>query len=157
MNYIPLNRLLAACLFVTSLSLGWLDAGHRNLAPYVYGVGLGIASGAVALLFFAHLGKLYGNRELGRIQGSSMLSCLHQLGPRHFLGNKRATTSYTSVLYRACYFHVRDGIVAMFTALPRQNTDLASTSTQRKTLYGHQHGATNCNPHRSLSYITECD
>ena len=41
--------------------------------PIVYGVGLGIASGAVALLFFAAWGSLYGRRDLGRIQGVAQM------------------------------------------------------------------------------------
>jgi hypothetical protein len=76
-NYVPLNRLLAECLFVTSLSLVGLKQATEAWHAYVYGVGLGIASGAVALLFFATWGKLYGNRELGRIQG--VASCTTEL------------------------------------------------------------------------------
>jgi MFS family permease len=129
-NYIPLNRLLAACLFVTSLSLVGLTQATQVWHAYVYGVGLGIASGAVALLFFATWGKLYGNRELGRIQGvAQMLSVFASAaGPVIFSASKRATTSYTSVFLLLAIFMFAMAIVAMFTALPRQNTDLASTS-----------------------------
>lgn len=129
-NYIPLNRLLAACLFVTSLSLVGLTQATEVWHAYVYGVGLGIASGAVALLFFATWGKLYGNRELGRIQGvAQMLSVFASAaGPVIFSASKRATTSYTSVFILLAIFMFAMAIVAMFTALPRPKTDLASTS-----------------------------
>ncbi|MEZ6151358.1 MAG: MFS transporter [Pirellulaceae bacterium] len=129
-NYVPLNRLLAACLVVTSLSLVGLTQSTEVWHAYAYGVGLGIASGAVALLFFATWGRLYGNRELGRIQGvAQMLTVFASAaGPVIFSAGKRATTSYTSVFIALASFMFAMAIVAMFTALPRPNTDLASTS-----------------------------
>ena len=68
--------MLAACLFVTSLSLVGLTHATQVWHAYVYDVGLGIASGGVTLLFFAAWGKLYGNRELGRIQGVAQMLTL---------------------------------------------------------------------------------
>lgn len=64
-NYVGLNRLLAACLLATAASLWGLPLATQPWHAYLYGIGLGIASGAVALLFFATWGKLYGTRELG--------------------------------------------------------------------------------------------
>jgi len=129
-NYIPLNRLLAACLLVTSLSLVGLTQATEVWHAYAYGVGLGIASGAVALLFFATWGRLYGNRELGRIQGvAQMLTVFASAaGPVIFSASKRATTSYTFVFIVLAGLMFAMAIVAMFTALPRPNTDLASSS-----------------------------
>lgn len=129
-NYIPLNRLLAACLLVTSLSLVGLTQATEVWHAYAYGVGLGIASGAVALLFFATWGRLYGNRELGRIQGfAQMLTVFASAaGPVIFSASKRATTSYTFVFIVLAGLMFAMAIVAMLTALPRPNTDLASSS-----------------------------
>jgi len=74
-NYISLTRLLAVCLFATSLSLLGLTKATELWHAYAYGFGLGIASGAVALLFFATWGKLYWTTNLGQIQGvAQMLS-----------------------------------------------------------------------------------
>jgi len=72
-NYVRLTRLLSACLLVTAASLCGLPLATRPWHAYLYGIGLGIASGAVALLFFAAWGKLYGTRELGRIQGVAQM------------------------------------------------------------------------------------
>ena len=129
-NYIALNRLLAACLLVTSLSLVGLTQATEVWHAYAYGVGLGIASGAVALLFFATWGRLYGNRELGRIQGvAQMLTVFASAaGPVIFSAGKRATTSYSYVFIALASFMFAMAIVAMFTALPRPNTYLTSTS-----------------------------
>ena len=49
-------------------------------------------------------------------------------GPVIFSASKRATTSYTFVFMALASFMFAMAIVAMFTALPRPNTDLASTS-----------------------------
>ena len=57
-NYVRLNRLLAACLLATAASLWGLPLATEPWHAYLYGIGLGIASGAVALLFFATWGKL---------------------------------------------------------------------------------------------------
>ncbi len=51
--------------FVTSLSLVGLTQATEIWHAYVYGVGLGIASGAVALLFFAPGEIYYGIANLG--------------------------------------------------------------------------------------------
>ena len=64
-NYVRLTRLLAACLLATAASLCGLPFATQPWHAYLYGIGLGIASGAVALLFFAAWGKLYGSRRLG--------------------------------------------------------------------------------------------
>ena len=50
-NYVGLNRLLAACLLATAASLWGLPLATQPWHAYLYGIGLGIASGAVALLF----------------------------------------------------------------------------------------------------------
>jgi MFS family permease len=129
-NYIPLNRLLAVCLFITSLTLVGLTQATEVWHAYTYGVGLGIASGAVALLFFATWGRLYGNRELGRIQGSAQMLTVFAsaAGPMIFSASKRATTSYTFVFVALASFMFVMAVVAMFTALPKPNIDLASSS-----------------------------
>ena len=131
-NYVPLNRLLSASLFVTSLSLVGLTQATQVWHAYAYGIGLGISSGAVALLFFATWGKLYGNRELGRIQGvAQMLTVFASAaGPIIFSASKRATTSYTSIFIMLASFMFAMAIAAMFTPLPRPVTHRTSTTYQ---------------------------
>lgn len=129
-NYIPLNRLLAACLLATSLSLVGLTQATQGWHAYVYGIGLGIASGAVALLFFATWRTLYGNRELGRIQGAAQMLTVFAsaAGPIIFSASKRATTSYTFIflLMSGCVFAM--ALAAMFTPLPTTESHSASTT-----------------------------
>ncbi len=91
-NYVRLTHLLAVCLLTTAGSLYGLPLATETWHAYAYGIGLGIASGAVALLFFAAWGRLYGRRELGRIQGvAQMLTVFASAsGPYLFSFSKRA-------------------------------------------------------------------
>ncbi len=119
-NYVKLTWLLSACLLITAASLWGLPLATQQWHAYLYGVGLGIASGAVALLFFAAWGTLYGRRELGRIQGvAQMLTVLASAcGPLVFSFGKRATTSYTLVFQVLAALVLLMAIAAWLTPLP---------------------------------------
>ncbi len=120
-NYVGLNRLLAVCLLATAASLWGLPLATHPWQAYLYGIGLGIASGAVALLFFATWGKLYGTRELGRIQGvAQMLTVFASAsGPFIFSYGKRATHSYGSVFNMLAALVFVMAAIAWITPLPR--------------------------------------
>jgi MFS family permease len=120
-NHVRLTSLLSACLLTTAASLGGLPFATQPWHAYLYGVGLGIASGAVALLFFAAWGTLYGRRELGRIQGvAQMLTVLASAcGPWLFSFGKRSTASYTPIFHMLTAVVLVMAIVAWFTPLPR--------------------------------------
>lgn len=119
-NYVSLSRLLAACLFMTTLSLIGLPLATKPWHAYAYGVGLGVASGAVALLFFATWGKLFGQRELGRIQGFvQMLTVFASAsGPLIFSYSKQLTTSYTWIFQLLAALLLFMAAIAWFTPLP---------------------------------------
>jgi len=120
-NYVSLSRLLAVCLFFTAISLVSLPLATKTWHAYAYGVGFGIASGAVALLFFATWGKLYGQRELGRIQGvAQMLTVFASAsGPLIFSYSKQLTTSYTLIFVLLSGLVMAMAIIAWFTPLPQ--------------------------------------
>jgi cyanate permease len=120
-NHVRLTHLLSVCLLVTAASLCGLPFATEEWHAYLYGTGLGIASGAVALLFFATWGKLYGKRELGRIQGvAQMLTVFASAsGPFVFSFSKRATTSYTFIFLVMAALVLAMAIAAWFTPLPR--------------------------------------
>ncbi|MBN9519727.1 MFS transporter [bacterium] len=100
-RYVPLSKLLGVCLLTTALSLAGLPRAAEVWHVYLYGVAMGVASGAVALLFFATWGKLYGRRELGRIQGvAQMLTVLASAaGPLLFAVGRRWAGGYTDVFF----------------------------------------------------------
>ena len=119
-NYVSLNRLLAACLLITSLSLIGLPLATQSWHAYTYGVCIGIASGAVALLFFATWCKLFGQAELGRIQGvAQMLTVFASAsGPLLFSYSKQVTTSYTWIFQMLAAVVLFMAFAAWFTPLP---------------------------------------
>jgi len=119
-NYVRLNRLLFACLLATAASLCGLPWATRPWHAYLYGLGLGIASGAVALLFFATWGKLYGSRELGRIQGvAQMLTVFASAsGPFLFSYGKQATNSYAFTFHVLAALVFLMAVAAWITPLP---------------------------------------
>jgi MFS family permease len=112
-TFVSLPRLLAACLMMTAMALTGLPMAHALWHVYAYGVCLGIASGAVSLLFFSTWRTLFGRKELGRIQGfAQMLTVFASAsGPLIFSYCKRITSSYTSV------FQVLAGIVCLMAVL----------------------------------------
>jgi MFS family permease len=119
-NYISLNRVLAACLLITSLSLTGLPLASQPWHAYTYGVCIGVASGAVALLFFATWGKLFGQAELGRIQGvAQMLTVFASAsGPLLFSYSKQVTMSYTWIFQMLAAIVLFMAFAAWFTPLP---------------------------------------
>ncbi len=120
-NYISLSRLLSVCLLITATSLIGLPLANQVWHAYAYGVCLGIASGAVALLFFATWGKLYGQKELGRIQGvAQMLTVFASAsGPLLFSYSKQLTTSYTGIFQLLAGLVLVLALIAWFTPLPQ--------------------------------------
>jgi len=119
-NYVSLSRLLSACLLMTSVALIGLPWASQTWHAYAYGVCLGIASGAVALLFFATWGKLFGQRELGRIQGvAQMLTVFASAsGPFIFSYSKQVTNSYTMIFQLLAGVVLIMSVIAWFTPLP---------------------------------------
>lgn len=129
-NFVSLSRLLSMCLILTSLSLFGLPLASRTWHAYAYGVCIGIASGAVALLFFATWGKLYGQKELGRIQGvAQMLTVFASAsGPLIFSYSKQITTSYTLIFQLLATIVLFMALIAWFTPLPQPLEKVESPS-----------------------------
>lgn len=120
LNRVRLTTLLAACLLCTSASLAGLTVASEPWHAYLYGVGLGIASGAVALLFFAAWGRLYGKRHLGRIQGfAQMMTVLASaVGPLIFSVSKQLANSYLFLFELLAGIVLLLALAAVMTPLP---------------------------------------
>src|SRR5262249_588035 len=131
LNYFRLTHLLLVCLLATAASLCGLPFATEEWHAYLYGVGLGIASGAVALLFFAAWGTLYGRRALGRIQGVAQMMTVFASagGPLVFSVGKRLTTSYTLVFHMLALLVLIMAVAAWFTPLPEFQRQSRETSS----------------------------
>jgi MFS family permease len=117
-----LNRLLAVCLAVTACSLVGLTRATETWHAYAYGVGLGIASGAVALLFFTSWGQLYGQLALGQIQGAAQMLTVFAsaAGPLIFSMSKRATSNYSTIFMLLGAIMLAMAIASYWTPLPER-------------------------------------
>jgi MFS family permease len=120
-RYVPLPKLLGVCLLVTSGALAGLPYATDEWHVYLYGVAMGVASGAVALLFFTTWGQLFGRRELGRIQGvAQMLTVLASAaGPLVFALGKRWAATYGSVFLLLSAVVLVLAVTVWFVPLPR--------------------------------------
>jgi MFS family permease len=120
-NYVRLTHMLSVCLLITAAALGGLPFATETWHAYAYGVGIGIASGAVTLIFFAAWGALYGRRELGRIQGVAQMFTVFAsaCGPWVFAYAKEQTTSYSLVFHILALLVLVMAIAAWLTPLPR--------------------------------------
>lgn len=119
-RFVSLSKLLGVCLLVTSVSLAGLPQATQEWHVYLYGVAMGIASGAVMLLFFATWGQLYGPRELGRIQGvAQMLTVFASAaGPLIFaLGKRWESYSFVFLILSGVVFVL--AVVVWFVPMPR--------------------------------------
>jgi len=130
-NSVRLTYLLSACLLATACCLAGLPLATQPWHAYAYGLGLGIASGAVALLFFATWGKLYGQRALGKIQGvAQMLTVFASAsGPVVFSYSKQLTTSYTFIFQGMAVVMLIMAATAWFTPLPAFLSSAEETKT----------------------------
>lgn len=117
----PLTRLLSLCLLLSGASLLGLPLIRHEWQVYVYSVVMGVASGVVALLFFAVWGRLYGRREVGRISGvAQMLTVLASaFGPVVFAGGERVAQSYVPVFQALGPAALVLALLAWFVPLPR--------------------------------------
>jgi len=119
-NYVRLTYLLGCCLLLSAASLAGLPFATQTWHAYAYGVLLGIASGAVALLFFTVWGKLYGRGELGQIQGVAQMMTVFAsaAGPLVFSLSKRLTSSYSAIFFIFAGTLIVLAILAFITPLP---------------------------------------
>ena len=66
---VPLGRLMAVSLFILAMGLVALPFVSTFGQVMLWAVAMGLGGGLVMVLFFAVWGRLFGRRDLGRIQG----------------------------------------------------------------------------------------
>jgi MFS family permease len=68
---VPLGRLMAASLFILAAGLVALPFVSTIGHVMLWAVSMGVGGGLVMVLFFSVWGRLFGRRDLGRIQGAA--------------------------------------------------------------------------------------
>ena len=100
-RFVPLNRLMAVSLSV--LAAGLLALPHISTLAMAMGwaVMMGLGGGLVMVLFFSVWPRLYGRRQLGRIQGvaQAMTVLASAVGPLLLALCVEMTGSYAAMFY----------------------------------------------------------
>jgi MFS family permease len=96
-----LRGVTAAALVILGTSLALLPQVKENWQLVLYAVGMGASGGVVTVVFFTLWGRLYGQANLGRIQGAAQMLTVFAsaVGPQLMAEWHTRTGSYIGLLY----------------------------------------------------------
>lgn len=125
---VPLNRLMAVSLFVLTLGLLALPHISTLTMAMAWALMMGLGGGLVMVLFFSIWPRVYGRRQLGRIQGvaQAMTVLASAIGPLLLAACVEMTGSYAAMFY---VLAATVGICAIAAAAVRMPRRLASQSS----------------------------
>ena len=100
-RFVPLNRLMAISLFVLTTGLLALPHVSTMMMAMAWAVMMGLGGGLVMVLFFSVWPRVYGRRQLGRIQGvaQAMTVLASAVGPVLLAECVEMTGSYAAMFY----------------------------------------------------------
>jgi hypothetical protein len=115
-----LRPLTAAALLVLACSLGSLPWVTTQWQLWAYAVGMGASGGVITVVFFSAWGQLFGQAQLGRIQGAAqMLTVLASAaGPQLMAEWHARTGSYLGLLYLVAAVVGIASVAMLLTPLP---------------------------------------
>ena len=98
---VPLHRLMAVSLFVLTIGLLALPQISTTPMAMAWAVMMGLGGGLVMVLFFSVWPRVYGRRQLGRIQGAAqaMTVLASAVGPLLLATCIEMTGSYAAMFY----------------------------------------------------------
>jgi MFS family permease len=131
-RFVALNRLMATSLFV--LAAGLLALPYVTTTAMVMGWAtmMGLGGGLVMVLFFSVWPRVYGRRQLGRIQGvaQAMTVLASAIGPLLLARTIEATGSYAAMFYALGATVAFFGVAALVVRLPAPGPGLQARSLQ---------------------------
>ena len=117
---VALGRLLAASLFI--LAAGLVALPHVSTMAHVMGwaTAMGLGGGIVMVLFFSVWGRVFGRRDLGRIQGmaQALTVVASAIGPLLLAWCLEATGSYEAMFHILAAVITVVGAAALVVSLP---------------------------------------
>jgi MFS family permease len=128
-GYVPLNRLMAISLFVLTGGLVALPHVSSLSMAMAWATCMGLGGGLVMVLFFSVWPRVYGRRQLGRIQGvaQAMTVLASALGPLVLATCLEWTGSYSAVFNILAAAVGVFGVAALFVSIPEvKNASVAS-------------------------------
>ena len=117
----PLNRLMAVSLFVLAAGLLALPHVTTVAMAMAWATLMGLGGGLVMVLFFSVWPRVYGRRQLGRIQGvaQAMTVLASAVGPLLLAACVEMTGSYAAVFYLLAASVGIFAAAAMIVEMPR--------------------------------------
>ena len=127
---VPLNRLMAASLFVLTIGLLALPQISTRPMAMAWAVMMGLGGGLVMVLFFSVWPRVYGRRQLGRIQGAAqaMTVLASAVGPLLLAACIEMTGSYAAMFYLLAAAVGSVAAAASLTTMPPYRTIPSSSS-----------------------------
>jgi MFS family permease len=119
-GFIPLNRLMAISLLVLTMGLLALPHVSTVAMAMVWATMMGVGGGLVMVLFFSVWPRVYGRRQLGRIQGlaQAITVIFSAVGPLLLAAGLEMTGSYRAVFYILAATVAAVGIAASAARMP---------------------------------------
>jgi MFS family permease len=126
---ISYQRILAVGMVIYALGLLAMTRVNSALELNVCGAVVGFSGGIITVIFFAIWGRLFGLRELGRIQGIAQMSTVFAsaIGPELFAAAKTSYDSYIPAVYWLVPVIVLFGVAAWFIRSPALAGDQGPT------------------------------
>jgi MFS family permease len=119
-RFVPLNRLMAMSLFVLMAGLLALPHVTSVAIAAAWATMMGLGGGLVMVLFFSVWARVYGRRELGRIQGvaQAMTVLASAIGPLLLAACVEMTGSYAIMFYVLAAAVGSVGLTALLIRVP---------------------------------------
>jgi MFS family permease len=122
-RYVRLNRLMAISLFVLTGGLLALPHISAHAMAMAWAACMGLGGGLVMVLFFSVWPRVYGRRQLGRIQGvaQALTVLASAVGPLLLATCLEWTGSYRAVFYILAVAVGAFGLAALVVPLPKHS------------------------------------
>lgn len=117
---VPLGRLLAASLFILASGLVALPYVSSLVHVMAWASAMGLGGGLVMVLFFSVWGRVFGRRDLGRIQGAAQALTViaSAVGPLLLAWCLEATGSYAAIFQILAAVIAAVALAALVVSLP---------------------------------------
>lgn len=135
-RFVALNRLMAVSLFVLAIGLVALPQVRAMPMVMAWALVMGLGGGLVMVLFFSVWPRLYGRRELGRIQGvaQAMTVLASAVGPLLLAACVEMTGSYAAMFYILASGVGAAAAAAFVIRLPRLESHRSMAYANKTTL-----------------------
>jgi len=129
---VRLGVLLAAALFLQAAALGCFPFVSALWEVYAYAAGMGVAGGALTVVFFTVWRQAFGPAHLGKIQGAAQLLTVlaSAAGPLVLAAGHRAAGSYAPVVRDLAVVSAGFAVAAWLVPLPNAARAAGKDETQ---------------------------